>query len=185
MSRILTPWNAFTQLPRSEQIHSGMTEQVVVSSNNGNPADFSRIFQFTSKIGQKIFLPNRTKVRGNNERGYALILSLKTSGNVEISGNAEIHIAVQSPSDDAPDFIRRLTYQTFRDLDTQQQRSEDYRARLAQSCDLNTDGAQGLHQLLTLPEDWKLSFWIKNTSDVVDFTGGRSYIELPVFMENK
>jgi hypothetical protein len=180
---ILTPFNAITSAPRGQQIHSGMAEQVSFTANAGNAGDYSKIFEFTAKIGQKIYIPNRTKVKGVIERGLAPVFSLVKADASEISGAAELHIAVQSPTHEAPEFVRRLSYQTFRQLETKDQRDDRFRARLAQACDLNTDGDAGLHQLLTIPEEWKLQVWLKGTADVIDPT--KSYIEFPVFEETK
>lgn len=181
--RILTNPQTITSAPRNQQVHSNLSDQITKTANAGTAAEFAKIFSFKSRVGQKFYLPNRTKVKGSVERGYATVISLKKADGNEISGAAQLFIAVQGPGDVAPDFIARLSYQTFRDLDTKAQRSDEYRGRLAQSCDLNTDDAASMPRLLTIPEDHELQVWVNNTTDVVDWS--KSYVEFPGFEETK
>jgi hypothetical protein len=180
--RILTPSRLVTTNPRSLPIHTS-TQGVTFQGNDSNAEVFSKVFEYKAKLGQKLYLPNRTAVGNVISRGLAFIASLNTSANVEVSGNMELYIAVQSPTDIAPDFIARVGYQNFKDLSTRDQRDDTFRQRLAQVSDLNTDGEGGEHRLLTIPEDHALQIWVKGSTDVIDTT--KSYIEFPLFEETK
>ncbi|THF88470.1 hypothetical protein E7T09_04495 [Deinococcus sp. KSM4-11] len=112
-------------------------------------------------------LHNQNMVRGVPVNGTYLILDLRDATNAKISGASRILVATRGPADEFPKFHRAIPYSVWRDLDTTQQRNEDYKATIIGQTDLNVGVGIEIpeaHQLLVYVEgpqvvDWTKSFF--------------------------
>lgn len=155
--------------PKSLTITNQSADMVTVAANTANVR--SPIATIKAKPGQYLLVPNKTRVKGQVVRGFHFILKLKNAAGTEISTGAQVFLARQTPSMEAPEYIRRLSYSIWRDLDTATQRSDDYKGGIAQSVDLNRD------KPIALEPDHTLALEL-NAPEVVDWT--KSYFELVV-----
>lgn len=111
-------------------------------------------------------LHNTNVVRGGVVNGTYLIVDLRDNAGNKISGASRLLVATKGPADEFPRFHRAIPYAVWRDLDTTQQRNEDYKATIIGQTDLNTGPGIEIpeaHQLLIYVDgpqvvDWSKSF---------------------------
>lgn len=123
--------------PKAVTITSQSTDMVTLAANTAGVR--SPIATIKAKLGQYLLIPNKTRVKGVVIRGFHFVMKLKNAAGTEISSGAKLFLARQTPSMEAPEYIRRVTYNIWRDLDTATQRNDDYKGGIAQSVDLNRE----------------------------------------------
>ncbi|WP_034383170.1 hypothetical protein [Deinococcus sp. YIM 77859] len=124
------------------------------------------VFKLTVPRGAVYRLHNANMVRGQVVNGTYIILDLRDAAGNKISGASKVLVATRGPADEFPRFHRALPYSIWRDLDTTQQRNEDFKATIIGQADLNVGPGieiQEAHELLLYVDgpqvvDWSKSF---------------------------
>lgn len=128
----------------------------------------TEIFRVKVPKGATWTIPNMTELRNGIQKGVHFIVELKNNASNKIPGSSKFVVAVEGPSDEFETNLRALPYGPWRQLSTDQQRNDDFKAQLVQAADLNVPG-------ITLREGESLVISLKS-SEVIDWT--KSYFEV-------
>jgi hypothetical protein len=140
---------------------------------------FDEIARVKPKLGQILYVPNKTLVAGSILTGFAFVLTLKDATNTELPGASEIALGILRPNSPAnrPEYITKFPYQVFAGLTTSEQTNDRQKGRIAQAIDLNKHPIE-------IREDDELILEVKSTA-VVDWTNGRSFFDMLLGKVNK
>ncbi len=162
------------QLRRSDTISSESSTEIVTKTvNTANVR--SKIFEAVVQRGQVVIVENRTLTKAGVKQGVALVFDPRKSDGSSIARSSRVYLSVQKAGGEFETFIRRVPVAPYTQMSLNDQRSEDFKARLAEAFDINTDG-------LRLLEGTKIQFQLES-SEVIDWS--QSYLELPVAIENQ
>jgi len=134
---------------------------VALTANVANVA--TPYAKITVPRGAMYRLHNRNDVRDRSVQGTYIILDLRDAAGNKISGASRVLIGTRGPADEFPKFHRALPYSIWRDLSTQDQRNEDFKATIISQSDLNTNLG------IEIPEGHQLLIHVEGP-DVVDTT---------------
>ncbi len=149
---------------RKTSITSHSNASVVTLSTNAiNVA--TPIFKLVVPRGATYRLHNQNVVRGGLVQGTYIILDLRDSAGNNISSSSGIYIATRGPADEFEKKHRRLPYAVWHDLETVQQRNEDFKATIIGQTDLNVGPGIQIpegHELLLFAESPQVINWSKS-----------------------
>lgn len=142
---------------------------VTLTANVANVS--TPVFKLSVPRGAMYRLHNQNMVRGSVVNGTYIILDLRDAANNKISGGSRVLIATRGPADEFPKFHRAIPYSVWRDLETVQQRNEDFKATIIGQTDLNVGPG------IEIPEASELYVYVEGPQ-VVDWT--KSFIQFDV-----
>lgn len=128
----------------------------------------TEIFRAKVPKGATWTIPNVTELRNGIQKGVHFIVELKNNANNKVPGGSKFVAGVEGPADEFETNLRAFPYGPWRQLSTDQQRNDDFKAQLVQAADLNVPG-------ITLREGECLVISLKS-SEVIDWT--KSYFEI-------
>lgn len=135
------------------------------------------IMVVTTPEGAIYDIENSTVVRGALIRGVAIVADIRNSDGDRIRAGSLL-IGSQSPADEFPTFHRSIPLTTWADLTTSEQKNENFRAKIAGDCDLN------IGDILRLAKGYQLVVSLQSP-EVVDWSNGNSFLELPAKESNR
>ena len=140
---------------------------VTLTANVANVA--TPAFKAVVPRGATYRLHNTNIVRGSAVNGTYMIIDLRDNTGAKISGASRILVFTKSPAAEFPSFHRALPYSIWRDLETTQQRNEDYKATIITQADLNTGAG------VEIPEGHEFHIFVES-AQVVDWS--KSFVQV-------
>lgn len=157
------------------RILSSQSATAIMSSMANVANVLTPVLVFTTPDGAVYDISNHTLVRGVDVKGVAIIADLRNSNGDRIRAGS-LFIGSASPADEFTTQHRSVPLTTWADLDTSEQKNENFKATIASACDLN------FGDVLVLPRGYQLVISI-NSPEVIDWS--KSYLEIPAIEENK
>lgn len=154
-----------------------MRKTSITSQSNPNIVTLTANVASTSTPVARITVPrgalyrlhNQNMVRNALVNGTYIILDLRDAAGNKISGASKLLVATRGPADEFPKFHRALPYSVWHDMDTTQQRNEDFKATIIGQTDLNVGPG------IEIPEAHELLFYVEGPQ-VVDW--GKSFFQV-------
>jgi hypothetical protein len=98
------------------------------------------IIRFTATRGREFFIPGSNEVDGREYEGMFAVIDLRDAAGNKLPSNAKLEFAVRNPTDESKRILRTIQHVIFAGLDSVQQQSRDFKARVQDALRLPDDG---------------------------------------------
>lgn len=108
--------------------NSSDPETVVTTANVVNV--MTPIIEFTASRGREFYIPGSNEVDGREYAGMFAVIDLRDVSGNKLPPSAKIEFAVKNPTNESKNILRTVQHTIFAGLDSVQQQSRDFKARV-------------------------------------------------------